>query len=399
MDHESPGSLLDRTADDNDPSNPLRENLGDEQESTVDLLQQQLEEARATIDGQRAYIAELEAGVMEDTIRYDEQQKQADAKKRALQDEADAIMRYVIDLESTVQQETAEVDEAIKEREKRIASLKNRAVELRAQASTDELSGLGNRLGFEAKKKRFESEEGKAQVCAYFDLGNLTGANNTGGELGHDFGDTVIKHTATSLLAAARECNEYLPEGHKISLERGLFDLHRQGGDEFAAFLPNMTISYPRTNSEGDHVLVEEPVAKVFVEQAIANFGIIPFCGNMKGEKGTEASERILGVCSLAGGAATGGEPGATNKADAACKEDKQANRERVISQFLLDHARPALDGIGRLVQVELNPDAHGGIISIQKVIDGFEMPPDKMSFDKVILDKWSTQYVSTMSS
>lgn len=399
MTHEqAPGSLLDRVDDDTYiPNTP--ENV--EHEPTVAELQEQLRQAQATIDEQKDFIFALQGATVEDKENSDKQRDQADAEIATLLKKAAKLEAYADQLETAAMEESIKTDNAtqITEAQRReITQLRTRSRELRIQAETDKLSGLGNRHAFEEVKDRFERKAGTAQVCTYFDLGNLTGANNTGGETGHAFGDTVIKHTADSLLAAAKECNKYLPGDQQISLERGLFDLHRQnddeilfglhrqGGDEFAAFLPNVSIAYPRINSEGEHVLVEEPVANVFLEQAINTFGAVPFCGNMKGEKGTVASsELILGVCSLAGGAAVGGEPGAIDRADTACKQDKQVNRGRVVAEFLRNHEQPAPDGIGRIVQVELNQDQRSGTITI----DGIEM-----TFDKIIVDKWSKEYI-----
>jgi len=393
MNHEqAPGSLLDR---DDSMQLPNIENV--EHEPTVAELLKQLKEARQTIETleaevkeRDAHIADIFAASVKDTEESDERRYKADTEITALLKAAAEMEAHADQLELAAMEESVKTDDGmrvVEEQRREITRLREGSRELRIQANTDKLSGLGNRHAFEGTIDRlnFEGEGGEAKVCTYFDLGNLTGANNTGGEAGHAFGDRVIKHTAASLSAAAKECNEYLPEGQKISLGRGLFDLTRQGGDEFAAFLPNVSISYPRTNSEGEHVLVEEPVANVFLEQANNTFGTVPFCGNIKGEEGAVASsELILGVCSLAGGAAEGGKPGAIDRADIACKKDKQANRERVVAEFLRNHEQPAPDGLGRIVQVVLSPDRRSGTV----IIDGVEMP-----FDKIIVDKWSKEY------
>lgn len=109
------------------------------------------------------------------------------------------------------------------ETEQRIASQRERIAELESLSSTDPLTGLLNRRGFEyelgtalSRSRRY----GEVGIIAYCDLDNLKHVNDA---LGHAAGDALMKCAAATLRGAVRD----------------LDIMGRLGGDEFAVVLIN----------------------------------------------------------------------------------------------------------------------------------------------------------------
>ncbi len=109
------------------------------------------------------------------------------------------------------------------ETEQRIAEQQSRIAELENLSSTDAMTGLLNRRGFEhelgtalARSRRY----GEIGVIAYCDLDNLKQVNDM---LGHSAGDELVKCAADTLTGAVRD----------------LDIVGRLGGDEFAIVLVN----------------------------------------------------------------------------------------------------------------------------------------------------------------
>lgn len=109
------------------------------------------------------------------------------------------------------------------ETEQRMAEQQSRVAELESLSSTDPMTGLLNRRGFEhelgialARSRRY----GEIGVIAYCDLDNLKTVNDA---LGHFAGDELVKCAADTLIGTVRD----------------LDIVGRLGGDEFAVVLVN----------------------------------------------------------------------------------------------------------------------------------------------------------------
>lgn len=97
-----------------------------------------------------------------------------------------------------------------------ITALKNASSEAERRATTDALTGLGNRLGFERYLSRLPV--GEPFALMYLDLDHFKEVNDTHG---HQAGDTVLVKVGEMLRAVARK-SDYIA---------------RLGGDEFAVIL------------------------------------------------------------------------------------------------------------------------------------------------------------------
>jgi diguanylate cyclase (GGDEF)-like protein len=109
------------------------------------------------------------------------------------------------------------------ETEQRMADQRHRIAELESLSSTDPLTGLLNRRGFEYELSTALSRArryGEVGVIAYCDLDNLKQVNDA---LGHTAGDELVKCAAATLAGAVRD----------------LDIVGRLGGDEFAIVLIN----------------------------------------------------------------------------------------------------------------------------------------------------------------
>jgi two-component system cell cycle response regulator len=90
----------------------------------------------------------------------------------------------------------------------------------RSEASTDPLTGLGNRRALSATlEQRLDEAEPTAIILALFDLDGFKSYNDT---FGHAAGDVLLQRLATALAAVLT----------------GPASVYRMGGDEFCALLP-----------------------------------------------------------------------------------------------------------------------------------------------------------------
>jgi len=106
--------------------------------------------------------------------------------------------------------------------EQHIAALRQRVRNLERLATTDELTGLRNRRGFEAELDRAVSlaqRYGEDGTVVFIDLDGFKLVNDT---YGHAAGDEVLRQVARLLMANVRRTDV----------------VGRLGGDEFAVLLP-----------------------------------------------------------------------------------------------------------------------------------------------------------------
>lgn len=105
--------------------------------------------------------------------------------------------------------------------QQRLAEQQARIAYLETLAETDDLTGLLNRRGFLKALDRslaFAARDGQTGLLCYVDLDGFKGINDT---LGHDAGDAVLMHVASTLRREVR-LTDYVA---------------RLGGDEFALLL------------------------------------------------------------------------------------------------------------------------------------------------------------------
>lgn len=135
-----------------------------------------------------------------------------------------------------------------------VSERKARELELAQAATTDPLTGLLNRRGFDVAYNECKSSPtGQTQACiAMFDIDHFKGVND---RYGHGAGDEVLKSFSAVLMNAVRDTDV----------------LSRLGGEEFAVLLPNTDLDEARTVCErirmrfGDTVMFTRDQARLSV--------------------------------------------------------------------------------------------------------------------------------------
>ena len=156
-----------------------------------------------------------------------------------------------------------------------VASLAGR---LREQASTDLLTGLPNRRGWEDNLEREFSRalRRRSPLCvAVLDLDNFKALNDTEG---HQAGDRVLRVSAATWLGLLRDSDI----------------LARYGGDEFAVILPDCT---PQKDTEIMHRLSES------TEGSTCSVGVAWAGENDTAQSLIDRADRALYDAKAAGGA------------------------------------------------------------------------------------------------
>lgn len=113
----------------------------------------------------------------------------------------------------------------ISERNRLAQELEKRAAAADAEANMDTLTGLLNRRGLERKVSMLPASDLPTFCCVAIDLDRFKAIND---QWGHQFGDKVLKHIASTLLANTRS-------GDLVG---------RFGGDEFMMILQNLPEDY-----------------------------------------------------------------------------------------------------------------------------------------------------------
>ena len=130
---------------------------------------------------------------------------------------------------------------------------------LTLRSDTDKLSGLWNRRGFEDRTETAmlvarRAQEPSALVIA--DLDNFKTINDT---LGHERGDRVIEAFAHLMAEHAS----------------GRMVMGRQGGEEFAVFLPGATLASAKIYAETVRSSFVEKAAGLGLQTCSASFGVV----------------------------------------------------------------------------------------------------------------------------
>ena len=88
--------------------------------------------------------------------------------------------------------------------EQRLAEQQNRIAQLEVMSTTDELTGLLNRRGFDAQLRQtllHADRHGDSGVLAYVDIDSFKSINDA---YGHEAGDAVLRHVAALLIGSLR---------------------------------------------------------------------------------------------------------------------------------------------------------------------------------------------------
>lgn len=130
---------------------------------------------------------------------------------------------------------------------------------LTTRSDTDKLSGLWNRRGFEDRAERAMvsvRRTGNSGALVLADLDHFKRINDT---LGHEYGDTVIAVFAQILADSASPA----------------VVIGRQGGEEFAAFIPGANLATGRLYADSVRANFAERGASLGIAELSASFGVV----------------------------------------------------------------------------------------------------------------------------
>lgn len=146
--------------------------------------------------------------------------------------------------------------------------------ELRYLATTDPLTGLLNRRGFERRLDEALADftkTGAPSALILFDLDHFKSVNDNGG---HALGDELLRRVAQVVAWEVRRSDH----------------LARQGGDEFGLLLPSCTLSQARTIAE----TVRKVVSQVSVSHEGHEYFVTASIGLTVFQEGDDAIETVL---------------------------------------------------------------------------------------------------------
>ena len=172
--------------------------------------------------------------------------------------------------------------------------------EITVRSETDTLSGLFNRRGFDERSDRAMAGARRTNQPSALVLADLDHFKTINDTLGHDVGDTVIAAFARLL---AREATPSMVLG-------------RQGGEEFAVFLPGANLGTARRYAETVRTAFAEMAGELGLDTVSASFGVVQL-------RPTDTLSDLL------------------RRADAALYDAKKTGRNRVSIMGNIEPANP----------------------------------------------------------
>ena len=137
--------------------------------------------------------------------------------------------------------------------------VRDEMAEITLRSETDKLSGLLNRRGFEDRAERAMATARRAGVPSALVLADLDHFKAINDTMGHDRGDAVIAAFARLL---ADNAGDRMVVG-------------RQGGEEFAVFIPGANLATARLYAEGVRVSFPGLSGQIGVGRLSASFGVV----------------------------------------------------------------------------------------------------------------------------
>lgn len=173
---------------------------------------------------------------------------------------------------------------------KRVQTLEQDLSVVKSEATTDPLTGIANRRGFDEAGDRWVKTSRSTFVLAILDVDDFKSVNDT---LGHAAGDEVLKDVATRLARSFRESDV----------------VARVGGDEFAILAADLTLRQAERR-------IGDVVARLH-----------------KGEPGAERAVSVSLSCGIAEFSAGDTAKSIYDRADQAQYEAKRLGKNRVVAK------------------------------------------------------------------
>ena len=166
--------------------------------------------------------ADQEVGKFDESLQACATQLNADMSADDLKQVVDGLLESTRDMHQGTQDLHRHLEESRKEAEQ----LKEELQKARIEATTDALTGLANRKGFEEKLKELEGDEEYLNQSHALIIGDIDKFKSINDTYGHIFGDKIIKVVAKAF----------------SNLTKGKDLAARFGGEEFVILLPDTAI-------------------------------------------------------------------------------------------------------------------------------------------------------------
>ena len=190
----------------------------------IQLRAQRVEESFAVVEALRDVMATMGAemstmhtSLAQSTERFEAIGQLNDARQMKVR-----LMAEVLTLKQVAARRRKAWEETARTLTQKVAALERDLSTVKGEASTDALTGIANRRGFDDTLDRWLSQSHPAFVLAVLDIDNFKGINDTHG---HAVGDDVLRYVAQCLLQSFRSDDL----------------VARVGGDEFAVLAVGLT--------------------------------------------------------------------------------------------------------------------------------------------------------------
>jgi diguanylate cyclase len=189
------------------------------------LRAQRVEDSFAVVEALRdvmstmgAEMTSMHSTISQSTERFEAIGQLSDPRQMKLR-----LMAEVLTLKQVAARRRKAWEETAAALGERIATLERDLSEVKGEASTDSLTGIANRRGFDATIDKWLGRPNQSFVLALLDVDDFKKVND---EFGHAVGDEVLKYVARCLSQSFRSDDV----------------VARLGGDEFAVLASGLTV-------------------------------------------------------------------------------------------------------------------------------------------------------------
>lgn len=194
-------------------------------EQLQQLRAQRVEESFAVVEALRdvmatmgAEMTTMHASLTQSTERFEAIGQLNDARQMKVR-----LMAEVLTLKQVAAKRRKVWEETARALTQRVAALERDLTTVKGEASTDSLTGVANRRGFDETLERWLGQSRQSFVLAVLDIDDFKGVNDTHG---HAAGDDVLRYVADCLTQSFRADDL----------------VARVGGDEFAVLTAGLTV-------------------------------------------------------------------------------------------------------------------------------------------------------------